>query len=453
MSGGEFDRIPPHDLGAEQCVLGGMLMSRDAIYDVAGTITAGDHYRPAHQIIHEAIMSLHAAGEPVDAVTVSNLLIKRGELAQAGGGTYLHTILAAVPTAASAGYYARIVRDRAVLRRLVEAGTRAVQLGYAADGDAGELVGRARAELDAVDAPLGSGPAEPLDQLFADVYESLSKQEPRGVLTPWADVNELTGGFGPGEMIVIAASTGIGKSVTGLGVAAHAALRLGVPSVLFSMEMPRQEIMMRLISAEARVPLWNMMRRQLTDDDWRRITAVRAEIVDAPLSIEYVPVCTVEHIGARLREMSRDRPAGLAVVDYLQLMTSHGRHENRQVEVAGFAKGLQILAGQHAIPVLALSQLNRNPAHRGERRPELSDIRESGAIEQAASMVVLLYREDADNRESPRAGEIDLIFAKNRNGPPATITAAFQGHYARIMDMSRAVDTWTPSQRAQPEAA
>src|SRR5215472_7192689 len=261
--GGDFERTPPHDVAAEQCVLGGMLLSKDAISDVMEVIRPKDHYRPAHQLIHEGILELYGRGEPADAVTVADLLNKRGELVRIGGPAYLHKLIASVPTAANAGYYARIVRERAILRRLVEAGTRIVQLGYAGDGEADELVDRAEAEIYEVTDRRVSEDYLPLSEIMPGAIDEIEAIGSRGgvmtgVPTGFADLDALTNGLHPGQMVVIAARPALGKSTLALDLARAAAVRHGMATVLFSLEMSRNEITMRLLSAEARVPLHAM---------------------------------------------------------------------------------------------------------------------------------------------------------------------------------------------------
>jgi replicative DNA helicase len=440
---GEFERTPPHDLAAEQCVLGGMLMSKDAISDVMEVISPPDHYRPAHQLVHEAILELYGRGEPADPVTVSDLLAKRGELARVGGGAYLHTLLASVPTAANAGYYARIVRERAILRRLVEAGTRIVQLGYTGDGDADELVDRAEAEIYGVTERRVSEDYLPLADIMPgalDEIEAIGSRSGQmsGVPTGFTDLDSLTNGLHPGQMIVIAARPAMGKSTLALDFARTCSIANKMPSVIFSLEMGRNEIAMRLLSAEARVALHHMRSGTMTDDDWTKVARRMSDVTEAPLYIDDSPNLSMMEIRAKCRRLKQRNDLRLVVIDYLQLMQSGGsrRPESRQQEVSDMSRNLKLLAKELEVPVIALSQLNRGPEQRTDKKPMVSDLRESGSIEQDADMVILLHREDAYEKESPRAGEADLIVAKHRNGPTATVTVAFQGHYSRFVDMA-----------------
>jgi replicative DNA helicase len=440
--GDEFERTPPHDVGAEQCVLGGMLLSKDAISDVLDVIKPHDYYRPAHQLVHEVIMDLYGRGEPVDAITVAAELTKHGDIARMGGAPYLHTLIASVPTAANAGYYARIVRERAILRRLVEVGTRIVQLGYAGDGDVNELVDRAEAEVYGVTDRRVSEDYLPLAEIMPGALDEIEAIGSRGgslsgVPTGFADLDALTNGLHPGQMIVIAARPAMGKSALALDVCRAAAIKHGLSAVLFSLEMSRNEITMRLLSAEARVPLHAMRTGQLGEDDWARLARRMSEVVDAPLFIDDSPNMSMMEIRSKCRRLKQRNDLRLVVVDYLQLMSSPKRVENRQQEVSELSRSLKLLAKELNVPVVALAQLNRGPELRTDKRPLLADLRESGSIEQDSDVVILLHREDAYERESPRAGEADLIVAKHRNGPTTTVTVAFQGHYSRFTDMAR----------------
>ncbi len=438
----DFERTPPHDIDAEQCVLGGMLLSKDAISDVLEVIKPNDHYRPAHQIVHETILDLYGRGEPADAVTVAAELTKRGDIGKVGGAPYLHTLIASVPTAANAGYYARIVRERAILRRLVEVGTRIVQLGYAGDGDADELVDRAQAEIYGVTERRTSDDYLPLSEIMPGALVEIESIGSRGgtmtgVPTGFADLDALTNGLHAGQMVVVAARPALGKSTLALDFARAASIKSGLASVIFSLEMSRNEITMRLLSAEARVALHSMRTGQMTDDDWTRLAKRMSEVANAPLFIDDSPNMSMMEIRAKCRRLKQQHDLRLVIIDYLQLMSSPKRVENRQQEVSEMSRSLKLLAKELNVPVIAVAQLNRGPEQRTDKKPMLSDLRESGSIEQDADVVILLHREDAYERESPRAGEADFIVAKHRNGPTATVTVAFQGHYSRFVDMAR----------------
>jgi replicative DNA helicase len=769
-------RTPPQDVAAEQSVLGGMMLSKDAIADVVEVLRSNDFYRPAHELVYDAVLDLYGRGEPADAVTVSAELTKRGELNRIGGPAYLHTLISSVPTAANAGYYARIVRERAVLRRLVEAGTRIVQLGYGgADGrgggDVDEIVNSAQAEVYAVTERRTSEDYAPLADIIEGTIDEIEASSNRGdgltgIPTGFADLDRLTNGLHPGQMIVIAARPAMGKalaldtplptpegwttmgevavgdrligadgrpttvvaatevmlgrpcyevhfsdgsviiadeqhqwvtrtraerrsgpesrggisttadlaatlrdtadqrlnhsiattspldlpqrellvppyllgawlgdghsagarittadpellmhletegciatpssspdtfgiglphlpdigplgdkhipqhylraaegqrrallaglldtagtvavtgsvqfavtnqrlardvqelvvslgyrcsiiqkrvrgrseetsvaytvnfttddevfrlerkrlvhkdrrtrafhrrgsrfvtevrrtgsvpvrcvevssadhlylagrsmipthnSTLGLDIARAASIHHQLASVMFSLEMSRNEITMRLLSAEARIPLQNMRKGTMREEDWTRLARTMGEVSEAPFFIDDSPNMSLMEIRAKCRRLKQRHDLKLVIVDYLQLMSSGKRVESRQQEVSEFSRALKLLAKELSVPVIALSQLNRGPEQRTDKKPQMSDLRESGSIEQDADMVILLHREDAYEKESPRAGEADFIVAKHRNGPTDTITVAFQGHYSRFVDMA-----------------
>jgi replicative DNA helicase len=433
-------------VSAEQCVLGGMLLSRDAIGDVVDIIGPDAHYRPAHQIIHEIILDVYGKGQPVDAITIANELGRRDLLGRIGEALYLHTLIAAVPTAANAGHYAHIVREHAEARQVIEAGMRITQIGYAPDGGGqdGDRISTAQAVAYGLTGRAAGSSALPVAELLPaalDRLEALGSRsgELTGVPTGLVDLDALTGGFQAGQLVIGAARPAIGKSTLALGFALEA-VRQGIPTVVFSLEMDRTEILFKALSAEARVPLHLMRAGKLGDAEWERLARRMSELSDRPLFIDDSPSLNLMEIRAKCQHLKTREDLGFVIVDYLQLMRTGGSHryENRQVEVSEMSRSLKMLAKELRVPVLALSQLNRGPEQRHDKKPMLSDLRESGSIEMDADIVILLHREDAYDRESPRAGEADLIVAKHRNGPTATITAAFQGHYSRFVDMSPA---------------
>jgi replicative DNA helicase len=437
----EFERTPPHDLLAEQSALGGMLLSKDAVADVIETLRGTDFYIPKHELIFEAILTLYSHGEPTDVVAVTDELIKTGELQRAGGADYLHTLTSIVPTAANAGYYASIVSERALLRRLVDAGTRIVQMGYSGQGEALDLVNNAQAEIYSVTGAEAAEDYVPLTIAVDAAVEEIEAARGRdgqmtGIPTGFSGLDQLTNGLHPGQMIIIAARPAMGKSTLALDFARAAAIKHDMPTIFFSLEMGRSEIAMRLMSAEGAVPLQSMRKGTLDSRDWTTIAATRGRINDAPLYIDDSPNMTLVEIRAKCRRLKQRAGLKMVVIDYLQLMTSGKRVESRQQEVSEFSRALKLLAKELQCPVIALSQLNRGPEQRADKKPALSDLRESGSIEQDADMVVLLHREAAYEKDSPRAGEADLIVAKHRNGPTDTITVAFQGHFSRFTDMA-----------------
>lgn len=438
--GRSTDRTPPHDLLAEQSTLGGMLLSKDAVADVIETVRGVDFYIPKHEIIYGAILSLYSHGEPTDVIAVSDELTKTGELSRAGGADYLHTLTALVPTAANAGFYASIVAEKAVLRRLVEAGTRIVQMGYASEGEVTDLVNNAQAEIYGVAGGVTAEDYVPLTDAVTQAIDDIEAAAGRdgqmtGVPTGFTDLDRLTNGLQPGQLVIIAARPALGKSTVALDFCRSASIKHNLPSIFFSLEMGKSEIAMRLLSAEASVPLQNMRKGTVEARDWTTIAATRGRIADAPLYIDDSPNMTLVEIRAKCRRLKQKAGLKMVVIDYLQLMTSGKKVESRQQEVSEFSRALKLLAKEIEVPVVALSQLNRGPEQRADKKPAISDLRESGSLEQDADIVILLHRESAYEKENPRAGEADFIVAKHRNGPTDTVTVGFHGHFSRFVDL------------------
>jgi replicative DNA helicase len=442
----------PHDITAEQCTLGGMMLSQDAIADVMEVLRPDDHYRPAHQVIHEAILDLYARGEPTDIVSVGNELGRRGDLVRVGAGPYLHTCISSVPSAANAGYYARIVRGHAIMRNLDEVHTRGLQRVRERTGEPAELADMSAAEILGITEGRDGEECVPAAEILPatlDEIEAISKHGERtGVPTGFADLDELTNGLHAGQFLVVAGRPALGKSTLGMDFARAASIKNGLATVIFSLEMGREELMMRMLSAEARVPLTSIRTGGLSDGHWARLAEASGRIAKAPLFVDDSPNITIAAARAKCRRLKHRHDLKLSIFDYLQLMSSPRRTENRQVEVADLSRSLKLLAKELDIPVVAMSQLNRGPEQRQDKKPLLSDLRESGAIEQDTDVVILLHREDAYEKESPRAGEADLIVAKHRNGPTATVTVCFQGHYSRFTDMATTPEESRPQSTA-----
>ncbi|MBB6122210.1 replicative DNA helicase [Nocardiopsis algeriensis] len=432
-------RVPPHDIQAEQSVLGGMMLDADAAVTVMGMLTADHFYRPAHQIIYAAICALTNRGEPCDAIAVNAELTKRGEATRAGGALYLHTLTETIPTAANTGYYAKIVSDQALLRRLVEVGTRAAQLGYTGQGDPVDLVDAVQAQMLAItetqtkeDDPL---PADYMPRALDRIQQRATRGGGlQGLPTGFADFDALTNGLLAKQMVVIGARPSVGKTTLALDWARQAAIRAGAPVAFFSLEMGEEEITDRLLSAEARVPLHTIKSGLVDDAQWHRMSQVLPSITDSQLVIK-TGISQLAQIRAACRRMKRSLGLRMVVIDYLQLVTTDGRYDNKNAEVTEISRALKLLAVELDVTVVALSQLNRKSEERADKKPQMSDLRESGAIEQDADLVVLLHREDVHDKDSPRAGEADLLLVKHRNGPTAEVTVAFKGHYAQFADL------------------
>ena len=435
------DFAPTEDiLLSEQAVAGAAMTSADAA-EVLAAIVQPKHFRmPAHGLIFGAVTALTDRGAPVDPITVMAELTRAGDLMRAGGGPYLHDCLAA-STVPDPSWHARRIAGDYARRNTAAVLTTALDLVTSPGFDPATGFEHIRELVEGATAPPRDDGLRSMNTIVMDVLHSLERESERGLTTGIRDLDDGLCGFAPGELVLIAARPGVGKSVLAAGIAAHVTQDLGLPVLLCSLEMSAEEITTRLISASARVPLWNLLRRQIADAEWPRIAKAADRISDSPLVIDDTPGASLAHIRSRLRALARTSPARMLVVDYLGLLDAP-KAENRQVVVAGLSRGLKLIAREFGIPVVAAAQLNRGPEQRTDKRPQLSDLRESGAQEQDADIVILLHREDAYNRESPRAGEIDLDVAKQRQGPQFTVTAAFQGHYTRVVDLAR---EWTPS--------
>jgi replicative DNA helicase len=448
-----YERTPPHDLQAERVVVGSMLMSTDAIGEVTTIISARDFYHPKHAAIHRAILDLYTRGEPTDQIAVGARLAETGDLARIGGAAYIHDCVAEVPTAANAGYYAKIVRRRARRRRVIEGATRAVQIGYDPGIDDDDVADRATQALaDITD----DGVADDLDSvgdLIPDFLAALDAGEQQGLSTGLADLDRLIGGLQPGTLTVVAARPSVGKTVVLTDFARAVAIHQHQPVVFFSLEMRKRRLLQRLYAAEGRIPLHvlKLGGKHLGDDDWDRIGKVTSLIADVPLHIKDESAVSITDIAARTRRLANKKALGLVCVDYLQLMEGMaGRgNDNREREVARISRGLKVLAADLEVPIVVAAQLNRGPEQRTDKRPLLSDLRESGSIEADADVVILLHRPDYYDKESERAGEVDLIVAKNRDGATDTVTAAAQLHFARFVDMAIPADSFYANAAAQ----
>jgi replicative DNA helicase len=349
------------------------------------TVRGGDFYRPVHETIFDAMVDLYGRGEPVDPITTTAELQRRGELVRIGGAPYLHTLSAGVPIAANAGYYAEIVREKAILRRLVDAGTRIAQMGYSGEGQVDDVVDRAQAEVYAVTDKRSSEDYAPLSAIMEsalDEIEAINNRDGEmvGVPTGFADLDELTNGLHPGQMVIVAARPAMGKSTLGLDFCRAASIHHNMSSVIFSLEMTRNEITMRLLSAEAKIPLNHMRNGNMNDDDWTRLARKMGEVSSSPLFIDDSPNMTMMEIRAKARRLKQRHDLRLIVIDYMQLMTSGKKVESRQLEVSEFSRQIKLLAKELEVPVVALSQLNRGPEQRSDKRPMMSDLRESGCL-------------------------------------------------------------------------
>ncbi|RKS10039.1 primary replicative DNA helicase [Nocardiopsis sp. Huas11] len=437
------DRIPPHDIGAEQIVIGAPMVDADALPAVLDVLSSPlDLYRPAHQIILQTLMEMHDNGQPLDPRAVLAQLRTQGDLTRVGGSPYLVTLTEAVPAAANAGYFAKIVADLATKRRLVEVGTRIAQLGYDGTGDVDDLVDHAVSTVDqaARQRPSTNTDAELVGD-DADYFDRLAQPvDSNTVPFPWKDLEALTGGMRPGQLITVAGRTGSGKSVVGLDIARHAAFRHDTPVAYFSMEMGPDLLRNRILSAEGTIPLHVINNHLMAEQDWASAAKVRHRWANAPLKLFTPGQCTLSTIQQGLRSMARrGMTPRLVVVDHVQLMSSVGTPQNRYIEVSQNSRGLKMIAMEFDVTMVMLAQVNRGAADRADGIPRISDLRDSGSLEEDSDMVLIVHREDqevTEKEKSPRSGEADLWIAKHRSGPTTCITVASQLHFSRFYDMA-----------------
>ncbi|KRB76594.1 replicative DNA helicase [Nocardioides sp. Root190] len=438
--------MPPQDMAAEQSVLGAMLISKDAIADVVESIRGVDYYRPAHEEIHEAILDLFGRGEPADMVTVAGELQRRGQLQKIGGAGYLHTLAANVPIAANAGFYAEIVYEKAILRRLVEAGTKIVQISYAGEGEIDGIVNEAQSEIYKVTDRNKSEDYAPLSDIMDGVLDEIEAIENRetgiyGVPTGFADFDELTNGLHAGQMIVVAARPAMGKSTLALDFCRAAAIHNNLTAAFFSLEMTRAEIVMRLLSAEARIPLNHIRNGKMGTEEWDRLARHVAKVSSAPMFIDDSPNMTMTEIRAKARRLKQKHDLRIMVIDYLQLMSSGKKVESRQLEVSEFSRQMKLLAKELEIPIIALSQLNRGPEQRADKRPAMSDLRESGCLTADTRLMRADTNAEISLGELMATGATDVpVWALDERLKlvPRTLTHAFPSGTKQVFEVTLA---------------
>jgi replicative DNA helicase len=434
--------LPPQNLDAEESVLGAMMLSESAIEAASATIDAGDFYRESHAKIYRATLELYQHGQPVDAITVADKLDEQGALDEVGGKERIHELAALVPSTSNAGHYARIVSEMATLRGLTLVGEQIQRLGWDRPGETPELVDRAEQMVFDLAQHRIRGSFERVDELVRQSFEQITKMyesggEMTGTPTGFRDVDQMTSGLQPGNLIVVAGRPSMGKSAFALGMAANLGLHQGVPVAVFTLEMSKLEVAQRLMCAEARVELQRLRTGRLTNDDWPRLVKSCDALTKAPIYVDDTRLTTMLEIRAKARRLkAREPKLGLVVIDYLQLMSSGGNAENRVQEVSQISRALKVIAGDLEVPVVALSQLSRAVESRNDKRPLLSDLRESGSIEQDADLVLFLYRDEYYNEHSEDQGLAEVILAKHRNGPVGSEKLAFLKRFAKFADLA-----------------
>ncbi|HYZ77865.1 MAG TPA: replicative DNA helicase [Gaiellaceae bacterium] len=434
--------VPPQNLEAEESVLGAMMLSPGAIGAVSEILDAGDFYRESHSKIYRAALALYAKGEPVDAITLVDELEERGELEDVGGRVRIHELAALVPATANAAHYARIVREMATLRGLIRAGGEIARLGWERPGDTTDLVDRAEQVVFDLSQSRISTEFSHIEALLKESFERITAlyeagAELTGIPSGYRDLDRLTSGFQPGNLVIVAARPSMGKSALGLGMAANLAVRCETPVALFTLEMSKAEVTQRLMCSEAKVESQRLRTGKLAADDWPRLTAACDKLAKAPIYVDDTGSITMMEIRSKARRLkSREPNLGLIIVDYMQLMTSGVSAENRVQEVSQISRSLKVLARDLDVPILALSQLSRAVEQRHDKRPILSDLRESGSIEQDADLVIFIYRDEYYNEDSDQQGLAEVILAKHRNGPTDSVKLSFLKRYAKFADLA-----------------
>jgi len=437
--------VPPQNLEAEESVLGAMLLSAKAIDDVTEILSPEDFYRESHGTIFAVCRSLYQLGEPVDAITVTDALEERGELDAVGGKAKIHELAALVPATANASHYARIVREMATLRGLVRAGQEIARLGQERPGETPDLVDRAEQIVFELAQQRVTSDFSHIESLLKESFERImhlyeAGAEVTGIPTGFKELDKLTSGLQPGNLIILAARPSMGKSALALNIAQNLAVRSEIPVALFTLEMSKSEVTQRMMCAEARVESQSLRTGKLKPEDWPRLTAACDKLMKAPIYVDDTGSITMGEIRSKARRLKSKAPKlGLIIVDYLQLMSSGGNVENRVQEVSQISRALKVLARDLDVPILALSQLSRAVEQRHDKRPILSDLRESGSIEQDADIVGFVYRDEYYNGEdSDQQGIAELIIAKHRNGATDSVKLSFLKRYAKFADLAAA---------------
>jgi replicative DNA helicase len=437
-------RTPPHSIEAEQSVLGSLLIEANAWDQVADVLRPEDFYRPDHRLIFDAIGALTTGGKPCDVVTVSEHLERSGRLEETGGLAYLGTLARDTPTAANVRAYAEIVRERSLLRRLIEVGTDIAASVFNNEGaTARDLVDRAEQGVFEIaeSGARGREGAVAVRTLLPAVIDQIDEwhtnpDKLRGLATGFADFDKLTGGLRPGDLVIVAGRPSMGKTSLAVNMAEYAAINPSIRAsvAIFSMEMPSEQVITRMLSSVGSVPLGSLRSGRISDEDWVRITGATSQLSEAKIFVDETPALTPTELRARSRRIKREQGLGLIVVDYLQLMQVPGTKENRATEIAEISRGLKALAKELQVPVIALSQLNRSVEQREHKKPVMSDLRESGSLEQDADMILLIYRDEVYNRDTTKKGIAEIDLAKHRNGEIGTFLLTFQGQYTRFVN-------------------
>lgn len=435
-----FSRVPPYNLEAEQSVLGAMLLDKDALATAAEILKTQDFYRENHQEVYSVLLQLFDSAQPIDVITVSEQLKTKGVLEAVGGLEYLIEMVNQVPTVANTRVYAKIVEEKSVLRKLIKASNEIINTSYQAHDEVSAILDMAEKSIFDISQKRNLQGIVPMKDVLVEAFNKLeelynSKGSVTGLPTGFIDLDHRTAGFQKSDLILIAARPAMGKTAFALNIGQYAAIRKKIPTAIFSLEMSSEQLVNRLMCSEAMVDNQKMKTGKLDDEDWKKVARVVGPLSEAPIYIDDTPGLTATDIRAKARRLKMEKGLGLIIIDYLQLIEGGGRRESRQHEITDISRSLKILAKEIDVPVITLSQLSRAPEQRTDHRPILSDLRDSGAIEQDADMVLFLYRDDYYDPESEKKNLAEVLIAKNRHGSTGTVDLLFMGEYTKFVNV------------------
>ncbi|KYC86285.1 replicative DNA helicase [Heyndrickxia sporothermodurans] len=440
------DRMPPQNIEAEQAVIGAIFLEPSSLILASETLIPEDFYRSAHQKIFSVFLKLNDEGKAVDLVTVTEELAAAKQLEDVGGISYLSEVAASVPTAANIEYYARIVEEKSLLRRLIRTATTIAQEGYSREDEVDALLNEAEKSIMEVAQRKNAGSFHNIKDVLVRTYDNIELLHNRvgditGIPTGFTELDRMTAGFQRNDLIIVAARPSVGKTAFALNIAQNVGTKAGENVAIFSLEMGAEQLVMRMLCAEGNINAQNLRTGSLTDEDWRKLTMAMGSLSNSGIFIDDTPGIRISEIRSKCRRLKQEHGLGMILIDYLQLIQGNGRSgENRQQEVSEISRSLKALARELEVPVIALSQLSRGVEQRQDKRPMMSDIRESGSIEQDADIVAFLYRDDYYDKESENKNIIEIIIAKQRNGPVGTVSLAFVKEYNKFVNLERRFD-------------
>lgn len=444
-----LDKTPPQNIDAEQSVLGAILLDREAVYKAIKLVQPGDFYREEHRLIYEAMLSLNESGRPIDLVTVAEQLRQQGDLEKSGGVAYIASLAEMAPVAANIEYYARIVQEKSLLRTLIQLSTRIASMGYEESEEPEKLIAEAERMIMELSGRGVSGVFFSIKDILLDALSHIeylfhNRGSVTGVPTSYSDLDQICHGLQPSDLIILAGRPSMGKTSLGMCIGYKAALKHNVPVAIFSLEMSKEQLVQRILCAEAKIDQQRLRGGLLEEEDWQMLHEVAGKLANAPIYIDDTPALSTREIRAKTRQLQAEKGLGLIIIDYLQLMQSNRRSENRQQEIADISRSLKGLAKELNVPVLAMAQLSRAVEQRQDKRPIMSDLRESGALEQDADLVMFIYRDEYYHPDSEKKGIAEIIIAKHRNGPVGTVELGFLKELTKFVPLIKNTDDYHP---------